>query len=170
MQTYTRRYPKGQVGLWALICGLILTDQLVKQIMLDWVFTPPKQIIVTSFFNLVPVWNKGISFGLLADYPNLVRYGTIILGILVIIWLARQFTHNPLILRIAGGAIIAGAAGNVIDRIIYGQVIDFLDFHLGEMHWPAFNVADIAISIGVFLWICAILTGRDRLKRQNYRY
>ena len=148
---------------WGGICALILTDQIVKLWMLAEVFSPPRIIAVTSFFNLVPVWNRGISFGLFATYPDLVRLATILIAIFVVIWLARQFLHYPPLVKLAAAGIIAGAIGNMIDRIVYGMVVDFLDFHLAGKHWPAFNIADMAISCGVFLWVCAILTGRDRM-------
>lgn len=148
---------------WGGMCALILTDQLLKLWVLAELFSPPRVIPVTSFFNLVPVWNKGISFGLLATHPDLVRFATIIIAILVVIWLARHMQLYPPLVKLAAAGIIAGAIGNMIDRIAYGMVVDFLDFHLAGMHWPAFNIADMAISCGVFLWVCAILTGRDRM-------
>ncbi|MFT5702812.1 MAG: signal peptidase II [Rickettsiales bacterium] len=110
-----------------------------------------RQFVVTGFFNLVQVWNKGVSFGMF----NWLRYGKyIILGvniaivIVLIIWLTRT---SSLYLSIALGFIIGGAFGNIIDRIINGGVADFLDFHAFGYHWPAFNLADSAVFLGVFL-------------------
>lgn len=149
--------------LWFFILILVGLDQISKQWMLNLVFTPPRIIEVTNFFNLVPVWNRGISFGFFSNHPEFVRFATIILAGIVIGFLARQLKRYPLLLKFAASAIIAGAAGNMIDRVVYGRVVDFLDFHLVGYHWPAFNIADVAISIGVFLWICAIVSGRDNM-------
>lgn len=148
--------------LWGVIIALIAADQISKQIMLDLVFMPPQVIMVTGFFNLVPVWNPGISFGLFADQPGLVRWGTSGLAGFIFIWLARQLSDFPPILRLAAAGVMAGGVGNMIDRILYGKVVDFIDLHIAGYHWPAFNLADSAISIGVLLWIYAIVTGRDK--------
>lgn len=106
---------------------------------------------VTDFFNLVLVWNKGISFGM---FNNLV-YGkyilistTLIITSVILVWLfktKRVFIANSL------GLIIGGAFGNLWDRVNHGAVIDFLDFYYKTYHWPAFNVADSAIFLGVFM-------------------
>jgi signal peptidase II len=105
---------------------------------------------VTSFFNIVLIYNRGMSFGLFNDAGGLnallfTLVATAIVAVLVY-WLRR--VESPL-LAVAIGLIIGGAIGNVIDRIRLGAVVDFLDFHAGSWHWPAFNVADSAICIGV---------------------
>ena len=105
---------------------------------------------ITSFFNLVLTYNRGISFGLFngGTAVNALVFSVaaaVIIGVLVY-WLSRA--TSPL-LAVAIGLIIGGAVGNVIDRIRLGAVVDFLDFHIGSLHWPAFNLADSAICIGV---------------------
>ena len=108
---------------------------------------------VTPFFNLVLTYNRGMSFGLFNTVaagggPNAVLFSlaaaAIVAGLLY--WLSR--VTSPL-LAVAIGLIIGGAIGNVVDRIRHGAVVDFLDFHIGSWHWPAFNVADSAICVGV---------------------
>jgi signal peptidase II len=106
--------------------------------------------VVTSFFNLALTYNRGISFGLFNQGAGLNALvfslaAAAIVGVLVF-WLSR--VTSPF-LGVAIGLIIGGAIGNVIDRIRLGAVVDFLDFHLGTLHWPAFNIADSAICIGV---------------------
>jgi signal peptidase II len=106
--------------------------------------------IVTSFFNLALTYNRGISFGLFnggAGINALVfsLAATAIIAVLVY-WLRRA--TSPF-LAVAIGMIIGGAVGNVIDRLRLGAVVDFLDFHFDALHWPAFNLADSAICIGV---------------------
>ena len=105
---------------------------------------------ITSFFNLVLTYNRGISFGLFngGTAVNALVFSVaaaVIIGVLVY-WLSRA--TSPLF-AVAIGLIIGGAVGNVIDRIRLGAVVDFLDFHIGSLHWPAFNLADSAICIGV---------------------
>ena len=106
--------------------------------------------VLTSFFNLVLTANRGMSFGLFNTNAamNTVVF-TLLAAVIVIalaVWLHRA--HNPVI-RVALGMIIGGAIGNVIDRLMRGAVVDFLDFHIGAWHWYAFNLADAAICLGV---------------------
>jgi signal peptidase II len=105
---------------------------------------------VTSFFNLALTYNRGISFGLFNGGAGLnsVIFSLAAAAIVAILvfWLSR--VESPF-LAVAIGLIIGGAVGNVVDRIRLGAVVDFLDFHAGYLHWPAFNVADSAICIGV---------------------
>ena len=129
----------------------LLADQVSKHFLLDWLLhRGPSVEIVPGFFNLVIVWNRGVSFGMFggdAAVPPWVLAGlaaAIVLGLGV--WMRR--TDRALVA--AGvGLVIGGAIGNVIDRARYGAVFDFADFHVGDWHWPAFNVADSAIVLGV---------------------
>ena len=105
---------------------------------------------ITSFFNLALTYNRGISFGLFNGSAGVNAFAfsvvaAAIVGVLLY-WLSRA--SNSL-LAVAIGLIIGGAVGNVLDRIRLGAVVDFLDFHVGGLHWPAFNLADSAICIGV---------------------
>jgi signal peptidase II len=120
-------------------------------------------IEVTDFFDIVLVWNRGVSFGMFNNDAGLngllfsLLAAVIVVALLV--WLRRA--ASPLIV-IAIGLVIGGAVGNVIDRLRLGAVVDFLDFHLGSWHWPAFNVADAAICVGVGLMIVdGLLTRRE---------
>ena len=105
---------------------------------------------ITSFFNVVLIYNRGMSFGLFngAGGLNALLVSLVAAAIVAVLiyWLSR--VESPL-LAVAIGLIIGGAIGNVVDRIRLGAVVDFLDFHAGSWHWPAFNVADSAICIGV---------------------
>lgn len=110
-------------------------------------------IPITSFFNIVKVVNTGVSFGMF----NELAYGQIILSLITaaiiafVIYLLYRSTSK--FDAFVYSLIIAGGFGNLYDRIIYGGVFDFLDFHIGEYHWPAFNIADSMICVGVFLLI-----------------
>jgi signal peptidase II len=135
------------IGIAIVIAAL---DQLTKWIVISVVMTPPRLIEITDFFNFVLVANRGISFGLLSsDSPwgqPLLIVLALALSTMLVFWL--RGADNRLL---AGsiGLVLGGAVGNVIDRLNHGAVIDFLDFHLGGYHWPAFNLADSAIVIGV---------------------
>ena len=135
------------IGIAIAISAL---DQLTKWIVLKMVMTPPQTIAITDFFNLVLVANRGISFGLLSSdspwgQPLLIALA-LALSAMLVFWL--RGADNRLL---AGsiGLVLGGAVGNAIDRVNHGAVIDFLDFYLGAYHWPAFNLADAAIVIGV---------------------
>ena len=135
--------------------AILIFDQLTKWALLFVMrhFSSNELVYeVLPFFNLVLVWNKGVSFGMFASHGEL--YPFVLAGIAVVItfvllgWLGNVKTKLPA----AGiGLVIGGAIGNVIDRVRFGAVIDFLDFHVAGYHWPAFNVADSAICIGVAL-------------------
>ena len=109
---------------------------------------------VTSFFNLVLVWNPGISFGMFRGAPEWGRWalvlGTLLIAAGLVYWLRRE---PRLLSRLAIWAILAGAVGNLMDRLRFGAVVDFLDLHAFGYHWPAFNVADSAIVCGAALLI-----------------
>jgi signal peptidase II len=148
------RIPKPfRAGILAAFAVFAL-DQLSKWWILSLVMAPPRRIPVTGFFDLVLVMNRGVSFGMLGDGPGWLTAALIIFAILLsavlCIWLWRA---DSVLLALALGLVIGGAIGNVIDRFRFGAVVDFLDFHLAGYHWPAFNVADSAITVGVALLI-----------------
>jgi signal peptidase II len=119
--------------------------------------------VLAPFFNLVLTGNRGMSFGLFNTNAamNTAVFTVLAAAIVIalIVWLRRA--HNPLI-RLALGMIIGGAIGNVIDRLARGAVVDFLDFHLGNWHWYAFNVADAAICLGVVALLLDGLLARPK--------
>lgn len=105
-------------------------------------------IEITSFFNIALVLNRGISFGMFSEHDQPLLLIAIALAIIAVLlrWLWKDST---IMLAIGVGMAIGGAIGNMIDRILYGAVVDFLDFYIGNLHWPAFNIADSFIFIGV---------------------
>ncbi len=136
----------------ATAAGVVVLDQLSKAGVLAFFAGRPfgAREPIASFFNLVLTYNRGISFGLFNGGAGVsavifsVAAAAIVL--VLIYWLSRA--ESPL-LAVAIELIIGGAVGNVIDRLRHGAVIDFLDFHIGSLHWPAFNLADSAICVGV---------------------
>ena len=116
---------------------------------------PFSQTPITSFFNIVMVWNHGISFGLLQNHADWAKYGlTAVSGVISLGFLAWLWQANSRLLAVALGLVVGGAWGNVFDRVRFGAVVDFLDIYVGRYHWPAFNVADSAVCLGVglLLW------------------
>lgn len=138
--------------LWGLLVALMvaLLDQLSKKALLEMMQATQGPITLTPFFNLVMVWNRGVSFGMLGNADarlGLIAFTSlVILGMLI--WLARV---RGKLLPLALGLVMGGAYGNLLDRVIYGAVADFFDIHAFGFHWPAFNVADAAICSGVML-------------------
>ncbi len=139
---------------FAVAAAIVVADQITKWLVLAR-FAPGERLELTGFMNLVLVFNKGAAFSFLADAPGwqtplLVAFA---LGaaVLVSVLLVRDPSRR---LYCAGLAfILGGAVGNVIDRLRFGHVVDFLDLHAGGWHWPAFNVADSGITIGALLLI-----------------
>ena len=151
-----------------IILAIILLDQVTKGVLIHLItgrvpaFAPAWQLIpvpylmahVTDFFNVVFTWNPGTSFSLFRALGETAPLVIVVLTAFVIgfisyytFWRANTYERLPL------AFIIGGALGNLVDRIRYGAVVDFLDFHIGGAHWPAFNVADIFICVGVGLYI-----------------
>jgi signal peptidase II len=123
---------------------------------------------VTGFFNLVLVWNPGISFGIFQTGGELGRWMLVVLAlaisVILVFWLRWEQRFWP---KIAIWLILAGAIGNVVDRIRFGAVVDFLDFHAFGYHWPAFNVADSVIVMGAAILIVDSLFAGSRTLRRG---
>lgn len=146
-----------------LAVAVVGLDQLSKWAILAHVMQPPRQIEVTGFFNLVLAWNRGISFGMfgggaLPAWVLALLALAIVAGLGTWLWRAGR---GWVVMGI--GLIIGGAVGNVIDRFRFGAVADFLDFHLMGYHWPAFNVADMGITVGAAILVLdSLFTAPDR--------
>ena len=140
---------------WLALALLILfLDQLAK-VAIERTFEYGDVRPVTNFFNLVLTYNKGAAFSFLADAGGWQDEFLTLVGVgasLFILYLLARHGHQRLF-SVALAMILGGAVGNVIDRIVYGHVIDFLDFHWSGWHWPAFNLADSAIVGGAALRI-----------------
>ena len=142
--------------LWcALACAIIALDQYTKLLVIEHFPHEGGVITITSFFNLVRAHNTGAAFSFLSNAGGWQQWLFIgLAGIVAIIILTMLWSHSTQrFLSLGLSGIMAGAIGNVIDRINHGYVVDFLDFHLGARHFPAFNVADIGITVGVAIVI-----------------
>ena len=136
---------------------VIVADQLTKQWILNSFKLHEQKAVIPGLFNLVHVTNTGAAFGFLAGDKNTLRLvffvGIAITALAVMAVAYRHLKKQGSIFVYAIGLIAGGAIGNLIDRLRFGAVIDFLDFYVGTHHWPAFNVADSAISTGVGLFL-----------------
>lgn len=138
----------------ALAASVMLLDQVSKA----WVLGSLRlmeSLAVTAFFNLVLVFNPGASFSFLAGAGGWQKWFFVVLALGISAWLAVMIRRHAAerLLPAALALILGGALGNVIDRLRFDAVVDFLDFHAAGHHWPAFNVADSAISVGVALML-----------------
>jgi signal peptidase II len=157
--------------LGLIVCGtIIVADQVSKAIMLRILEQHPFGIPILPVFSLVTAWNKGVSFSMLRNVPPEVLSGlAILVSAALLVWLTRVESR---LAAIGIGGVAGGALGNVIDRLTGGAVFDFLDFYIrwgnDEIHWPAFNLADSGITVGVILLLCDGLFHRvDRAKTEH---
>ncbi len=146
-----------------MAAAVLLADQISKYYILNEVLEDRAMIIYTSWFNLVKAWNTGVSFSMFNDMGGL---GVFLLSVLamgiiafLIVWLKKEPSR---LVQVALGFIIGGAIGNLIDRVRLGAVFDFLDFHIADAHWPAFNVADSFICIGAIIIIVHSLFNKEK--------
>jgi signal peptidase II len=155
----------GMLHWLGLAFAIILADQFTKVLIVGY-YQLGDSTYVTSFFNVVRVHNTGAAFSFLAGASGWQRWFFTVLGFVAsgaIIWMLKKHPGQRLF-SFALACILGGAIGNVIDRIVHGYVVDFLDFHWRNMHFPAFNVADAAISIGA---ACLILDEFLRVRRTS---
>ncbi len=129
-----------------LVAGL---DQGSKALVKSILAHEGVKTVIPGFFNLVYLWNPGVAFGFFAGGGEGLRYFFIFANLLAAVGLFCYARGKDLPTQVLSGLIAGGALGNLIDRLLYGKVFDFLDFYLGPYHWPAFNLADSAITIGV---------------------
>ena len=139
---------------FAVAAAIVLADQLAKWAALS-LLRSGEPVAVTGFFNLVLVFNRGAAFSFLADAPGWQQPFFIAVALsaaAIVSWMLWRYPARRLLC--AGLALILGGAlGNLWDRVAYGHVVDFLDFHAMGWHWPAFNIADSAISVGAGILI-----------------
>ncbi len=153
--------------LWLSLLVIAL-DQFTKQLV-ESAFALRESMAVLPYFNLVLVYNEGAAFSFLSDQGGWQRWFFVLLALVVIAvlisWLRRLGREEQLV-AVALSFIIGGAVGNLIDRVIYGHVIDFVDLYYSGWHWPAFNVADSAIVLGVALMLYDLIFGEVFQKRR----
>jgi signal peptidase II len=147
--------------LWVSVLVVIL-DQVTKQLAesrLAW----GEPVEIYSWFNLMLAYNRGAAFSFLSDAAGWQRWFFIIIGgvaVIVILFWMRRLSSSEHLTAASLALILGGAVGNIIDRFLYGHVVDFIQWHYQDWYWPAFNVADSAITVGVTFLIAASLVAR----------
>jgi signal peptidase II len=163
--------PAGVTRLGAFTAlGVFVADQLSKLWILFVVRledTGPWQLL--PFLEFVMVWNRGISYGLFQQSSDLGRWALVALSIAASVWLGFWLRRSARKMEaLALGLIIGGALGNVVDRVAYGAVADFVHLHWGELSWYVFNIADAAIVVGVIVLLYdAVVEGRSKPASQG---
>jgi signal peptidase II len=141
--------------------GVILLDQFTKWLVNRSISLHDSILLIPGFLKLTNVQNQGAAFGLFADSTSQWRAASLILfsviAMCIVTMLLWRNSHQITMTGLALSLILGGAAGNLWDRMMYGHVVDFLDFFVGSYHWPAFNVADSAIVVGAFVLMGEIL-------------
>lgn len=155
---------KPDMMIWLIVsAAVVVLDQLTKLIIQNALAGLPF-IEVTSFFQLVLAHNKGAAFSFLSDQSGWQRgffIGIALFASVFIVLLLRKH-RDEVLFSLALSLILGGAVGNLIDRVLLGAVVDFLYFHVGEHYWPAFNVADMAISCGAAIMIWDAFRNKQR--------
>lgn len=156
--SHMREFWSNKYGRLLLIAGtIVITDQITKAIVLAKMALYQSIIIIPGFFSLTHIQNPGGAFGFLAQQDATVRVAVFLVASIVAIGLIfmfyRQIPRSHPFLASGLALIFGGAIGNLIDRLRFGKVVDFLDFYIGSWHYPAFNVADSAITVGVTIFL-----------------
>ena len=147
---------------FAAAAAIVLADRVTKLLVLES-FAPGERLPITGFFNMVLVFNKGAAFSFLAgasgwQTPVFAAISSVA-AVVITVLILRNSGNRMLCAALA--LILGGALGNLWDRLLWGHVVDFLDFHAAGWHWPAFNVADSAISVGAVLLILESFVKRE---------
>ncbi|MCG8618901.1 MAG: signal peptidase II [Desulfobacterales bacterium] len=155
---------KETIRLMLVSGGVVLVDQITKFLIIRYIALYDHIVVIDGFFNINHVLNPGGAFGLLANQSlGVRRFVFLFLSSLValfVVWMYRKVAESHVFLAYGLAAIFGGAVGNLIDRFRFGKVVDFLDFHIGVHHWPAFNVADSAICIGMSILIYHVVLNK----------
>ena len=153
--------PSKYLKFICIAIAIIGLDQLTKWIVYNSLMLHEVVPVIPGCLNLVHIQNPGTAFGLFADYNsffrNILVMSASIVAILLILYLYKNTSQDFPVLSFGFALIFGGAIGNMIDRVRLGRVIDFIDVYIGSLHWPAFNVADSAITVGMIIFAYYIL-------------
>ena len=164
MQAMPERVRRNYRWLILPALGVVFLDQLTKQIVLKSIAIYETIPVIQGFFDLVHVRNKGMAFGIMNHAKSntgtwlLVAMSSVAV-VLLLVWFFRM-KDESIFFTLSLSLILGGAVGNVIDRLRFGEVVDFLDVYVGTHHWPAFNVADAAITVGTIMIAANLLFAR----------
>jgi len=154
--------PQNKYTRLALVAGLVvLTDQITKALILEYLPLHKSIPVIAGIFDITHILNPGGAFGLMANMSAVVRtvvflfISSLAVGLILYFYIKTPSGHT--FLAVGFALIFGGAIGNLVDRVRFGMVVDFLDFYIGKYHWPAFNIADSAITVGLFIFLYHLL-------------
>ncbi len=150
--------------IWSAV--IITADQLTKQAVRTSMHLHQSIPVIDSYFHFTFVENSGIAFGINFAGGKIFFAITASLASILILYYLWNVRNESFFLRLSLGLILGGAFGNLIDRFMYGRVTDFLDFSLGIYHWPVFNIADSAVTVGMFMYLYYTLS-KSKIKIQD---
>lgn len=157
---------KKYIILLATVAVMVLLDFITKATISSTMFLHESFPVIGGFLNITYVRNPGAAFSFLADAPAVFRsvfFVTVTaLAVLFILYYVTKDTFEDPLTTFGLSLILSGAVGNLIDRVRFGEVVDFIDVYIGSYHWPAFNVADSAITVGAFLILLELFRGRKK--------
>lgn len=166
------RSPKA-IPFLTVFTAVLTLDQITKRIIERTFLLHEALPVIPHFFQIVRVHNRGAAFGIMRDLPEAITTPLFlsigVLAIVVLLYLLRRVSPRDIGVLMALGGIAGGAAGNLWDRIRLGYVVDFLDFYYKSYHWPAFNVADSSITVGVIFLLFRSLFGTDPFSASGYK-
>ncbi|MCM0754455.1 signal peptidase II [Desulfovibrio aminophilus] len=155
----------------ALTLTVLIPDLITKAVVQAKLELWESRTVIPGFLDLVHVTNKGAAFGFLnrvdITWQTAFLVAVTLLAVGVMVHLLRQASDQETFLVAGLGLILGGALGNLVDRLRYGEVVDFLDFYVGDWHWPAFNVADIAITLGAFCLLISLYRKKPHASRSR---
>ncbi|MDP2753427.1 MAG: signal peptidase II [Nitrospirota bacterium] len=134
------------VYILLIVLSIIAIDQITKYFVISYL-TPFDSIEIFPFLHLVIVRNTGAAFGMFRNFGSVFFIGISVLATIFVIWLLIRSNYSYFGLSL----VLGGAIGNLIDRILYGKVVDFIDFSIGKFHWYTFNVADSSLTVGIIV-------------------
>ncbi|MEL0124563.1 MAG: signal peptidase II [Alphaproteobacteria bacterium] len=145
--------------IFCIVIFTLFLDQISKRIVVENIEIFANNLEISKYFNLVYVENRGVSFGMFSEHDKSFYFG--ILSMLVSAYIIYLLIKSKDLIESLGlSLILGGAIGNGVDRLYYGYVIDFIDFHLNNIHWPAFNFADSFITIGAVVFISSLFSNK----------
>lgn len=150
---------------WLWLSAVVLILDQCSKLIADSLLQFNQPVPLLPFLDLRMVYNPGAAFSFLSDASGWQRWFfvglTLLVSLVLVVWL-RRLSAGQARLALALSLILGGAAGNLIDRVVYGHVIDFIDLYYGDWHWPVFNLADSAITLGAGLLILDAMLGRNK--------
>ena len=154
-----KKYSMSKKYIFCIVIFILLLDQVSKRIVVENIEIFANNLEISKYFNLVYVENRGVSFGMFSEHDKSFYFG--ILSMLVSAYIIYLLTKsNDLFESLGLSLILGGAVGNGVDRLYYGYVVDFIDLHLNNFHWPAFNFADTFITFGAIVFVFSIISNK----------